>query len=218
MRNIGTLTAGGAITIAALLAAGCSSSAPVTHAPSASPTATHSASPVGSATPSPSATPTATPVSHHLARCQSSQLRLMAGPLVSEATQQETLTLVFRNVSATVCDMRGYPGIALLDSKGANLPFRYRRHGDQMLTSMPPALVAVAPGAAAYAAINQDACVARVRHYSARVKVTLPGNHGVLVLRQHHYPELGYCGPGDPSHVVDITPIEPALTDVFAQH
>jgi len=137
---------------------------------------------------------------------------------VSEATQQETLTLVFRNVSATVCDMRGYPGIALLDSTGAGLAFRYRRGGDQMLTGMPPALVAVAPGAAAYAAINQDACVARVRHYSARVKVTLPGNHGVLVLRQHHYPELGYCGPGDPSHVVDITPIERALTDVFAQH
>jgi len=142
----------------------------------------------------------------------------MAGPLVSEATQQETLPLVFRNVSATACDMRGYPGIALLDSKGAGLAFRYRRGGDQMLTSMPPALVALAPGAAAYAAINQDACVARVRHYSARVEVTLPGNQGVLVLKQAHYPELGYCGPGDPSHVVDITPIEPALTDVFAQH
>jgi hypothetical protein len=58
--------------------------------------------------------------------------------------------------------MRGYPDIALVDSKGNTLGFTYRRRGDAMLTSRPPALVPLAPGAAAYTAINKGPCP----HYS----------------------------------------------------
>ncbi len=60
-----------------------------------------------------------------------SQLRLAAGPRISERTQQHTLILLLRNTSARGCTMQGYPRIALTGAHTKALPFTYRQRGDQ---------------------------------------------------------------------------------------
>lgn len=149
-------------------------------------------------------------------RCTSSQLWVTASR-VSEATQQETRLLTFRNVSTTGCDMRGYPEIVLSARNGNVLPFRYRRGGDQMITSKPPALVSVPPGGTTYAAINKNSCVARELKTAAGISVVLPIDHRrMFKITLAPDPVLGYCGPGDPGHDVDISPIEPTAAAVSA--
>jgi Protein of unknown function (DUF4232) len=192
MRNIVYgLTAVAAIAVA-LLAAGCGASAPP-------------------ARPSSSAS-TAMPQSY----CRSSQLRVALGPLVSEATQQNTVILEFRNVSATTCDQRGYPSIVLSDSSGAVLPFAYHQGGDQMLTSQRPTLVVLRPGAVAYAAFNKNSCVMYASRSAVDSEVTPPGSRQPLAFDLQHYRILDYCPGGDPGHVVDISPVEPTSRDVMA--
>ncbi len=153
---------------------------------------------------------------HNGAVCEPSQLRLTAGPRVSEAAQQNTLLLVFSNISATECALRGYPGIALADKTGAKLAFSYRQRGDQMLTTRRPSRVPLPPGGHAYSAINKNTCIAFASRVAVRAEVTPPGDHKSLVLQLPAYPVLGYCGAGDPGHVVDVAPVEPASTDVLA--
>jgi hypothetical protein len=187
-----------ALAASAVLVIGCGASAPV---PSSSST-------------SQTSSPT---LYRYGATCQPSQLQLEVGRRISEATEQDTLLLVFRNISATECDLRGYPGVALADSTGAQLAFKYGRHGDQMLTSRRPSLVALPPGGVAYSAINKNSCVTFASRTAVRAEVIPPGDHDPLVLRLPRYPMLGYCGTGDPGHVVDIAPVEPASADVLAQ-
>jgi Protein of unknown function (DUF4232) len=141
---------------------------------------------------------------------------ITAGPRVSEATEQNTLVLVFRNISASACVMRGYPDIALADGAGRRLPFSYHRHGDQMLTSAPPEVTTLAPGGQAYSAVNKNTCEAFSRHSAASAEVTPPGQHQPLLVRLHHYPILGYCGPGEPGHAIDIAPVEPTMEALLA--
>jgi len=50
----------------------------------------------------------------------------------------------------------------------------------------------------------------------ARLRVIPPGDHHPLTAVLPAYPELGYCGLGDPGHVVDISPAEPTIQAVFA--
>ncbi len=186
-----------AMGIASVLIAGCGGSAPA--APGMPASAVASAAPAqrGHA-------------------CGPGQLQLSAGPRISEATQQNTLLLVFRNVSATGCVMRGYPAISLADSAGHRLDFGYRRLGDQMLTSAPPGLVTLPPGGSAYSALNKNSCVGFAPRSAASADVTPPGQREPLVLKLPRYPILGYCGAGDPGHIVDIAPIEPARAGVLA--
>jgi hypothetical protein len=176
----------------ALLAAGCGTSAPPAHPGRFAP-----------AVVSPS-------------YCRSSRLRVVLGPLVSEATEQNTVILEFRNVSATTCGLRGYPGIVLSDGSGSVLPFGYRQGGDQMLTSQPPALVVLRPGAVAYAAFNKNSCVMHASRSAVGGEVTPPGSSQPLALDLRHYRILDYCPAGDPGHVVDVSPVEPASRDVMA--
>ena len=148
--------------------------------------------------------------------CRSSQLRVVLGPLVSEATQQNTVILEFRNVSATRCDLRGYPSIVLSDGSGAVLPFAYHDGGDQMLTSQQPTLVVLRPGAVAYAAFNKNSCVMYASRSAVSGEVTPPGSSQPLAFDLRHYRILDYCRAGDPGHVVDISPVEPTSRDVMA--
>jgi Protein of unknown function (DUF4232) len=150
------------------------------------------------------------------ASCQPAQLRLAAGPRVSEATEQNTVLLVLRNVSRTSCELRGYLRIELLDAAGAKLAFRYLRHGDQMLTSSRPRLVTLRTGAAAYSAINKNTCEFGQTRLARGIAVTTPGSSRALTLRLPRYPELGYCGPDEPGHVIDIAPVEPTAAAVRA--
>lgn len=149
--------------------------------------------------------------------CRATQLQLSAGPRISEATEQNTLVLVFRNTSATTCVMRGYPAIALADRARHRLDFSYGRRGDQMLTSAPPTLVMLPPSGLAYSAVNKNSCVGSQLGSAASAEVTPPGQRGPLVLRLPPYPILGYCGAGDPGHTIDIAPVEPTSADVLAR-
>lgn len=146
--------------------------------------------------------------------CQPSQVRLAAGPRVSEATQQHTLLLVIRNISTASCALRGYPGIALL-TDGVRLPFSHRDGGDQMLTSRPPTVVIVPPRADAYVAINKNACVTFTRQIATRLELRLPGDLAALSLTLPRYPMLDYCAPSDPGHTIDITPVEPSAARIY---
>jgi uncharacterized protein DUF4232 len=199
-----------ALSVPAVLATGCAASpAAPAKSPSAavSPTGTSSARPAVSRAPRTYGT-----------RCLSSQLRLTAGPPVSEAAEQYTLRFVLRNVSAEGCDMRGYPDIALVGSKGNTLGFTYRTRGDAMLTSSPPALVPLAPGAAAYTAINKGPCP----HYSdsaSRIKITPPDNRKALILTLPGYLDFGYCSSEfSDLNVVDVAPVEPSIAAISPYH
>lgn len=149
-------------------------------------------------------------------RCRSAQLRLASGIRVSEQTEQRTRSLILRNVSAKRCELQGYPSIALLDSRGRVLAFRYRRHGDQMLTNAGPGMVPLAPGASAYFAINKTPCEAFSNQIAARIGVTPQGNSTALSVATGRYPILDYCRPPDAGGIIDVTPIEPTAEAVFA--
>jgi|ERR1700691_940171 hypothetical protein len=183
--------------IASSLIAGCGASAPTTTGSSPSQALSSASAQGGHA-------------------CRSTQLQLSAGPRISEATEQHTLLLVFRNVSATKCVMRGYPAIALADRAGHRLDFSYSRRGDQMLSSAPPGLVTLPPGGLAYSAVNKNSCVGFAPSNAASADVTPPGQRQALVLKLPHYPVLGYCGASDPGHTIDIAPVEPTSADVLA--
>jgi Protein of unknown function (DUF4232) len=130
---------------------------------------------------------------------------------VSEKTQQETRIFVLRNTSAQRCELDGYPVVALLTAHGRVLPFRFRDHGDQMLTSVKPRLVVLAAGARAYFGINKNACVTRSTA-TARTLTAWPLGQLTVRLSQ----SLDYCGQHDPGHVVDISPFEKTVRAVLA--
>ncbi len=201
----GRLCAAAAVSVAAaVLAAGCGASADARDTPPASPAARHSPR-----------TTQAAAAAQYGARCMPSQLRLILGPLVSEATQQHTVMLVLRNISARGCTMLGYPAITLTGAHGKALPFTYRQRGDQMLTSEPPASVPLHPGAAAYVALNKNACVAFSRAAARQIRLTPPDARQPLTIT---LPDgrLDYCGPGDPGHTIDVIPVQPTRADVYA--
>jgi hypothetical protein len=152
------------------------------------------------------------------ASCRSSQLRLMAGQRVSEKTEQRTRLLILRNISASGCDIEGYPRVVLLGSGGAALPFSYRHRGDQMLTNAGPTVVPLAPGFRAYFAINKSPCATSPvgLYAAARIRVTPPRDARALSIAIGRYPLFDYCASPDAGHIIDITPVEPAASAVFA--
>ena len=143
--------------------------------------------------------------------CRLWQLRLGNGGKVSEKTQQETRILVLRNASSKRCGLDGYPVVALIGAHGRVLPFRFRDHGDQMLTSKSPHLVVLAHGAKAYFGINKNVCV---NGSTATARTLTAWPLGQLTVRLAH--SLDYCGRRDPGHVVDISPFEKSVRAVLA--
>jgi hypothetical protein len=170
------------------------------------------------ATASPGAVRAHGTASVRVSACRPQQLRLQNGPKVSEKTEQETAIFVLRNASSHRCELEGYPVVALwtaLTAHGRYLPFSYRDHGDQMLTSAKPHQVMLASGGLAYFGINKNACVGRSTA-NARYLTMFP--LGQLHQRLSKYPVLGYCGMRDPGHVVDISPYEATVQAVLAGH
>jgi hypothetical protein len=203
MRNY-TIALGPVITVAAVLTAGCATATPVSP-PSAAPVAAS-----GSADPAAAAA--------HTPYCVSAQLRLEQGPLVPEATEQHTLIVEFRNTAGTACTLHGYPQIQLIDDHGARLAFTYQHRQDQMITGEPPILVTLPPGGVAYAALNQNTCddspLAEWRQ-ATKIEVTPPGVGKSMSANLRPYPSLDYCGPAQSDNRVDVTPIEPTITDIY---
>lgn len=151
-------------------------------------------------------------------RCAPAQLQLIRQGLVSEATQQLTWVIGLRNTAAAGCGLDGYPGIALLDSRGIRLPYGFHAGGDQMLTSAAPAPVWLRPGGTAYFGINKNACIARDIDLAAVIRVIPPGARSALTLPAPSQRIMDYCGRGVVGSVVDISPVEPDIASVFAHH
>jgi hypothetical protein len=151
----------------------------------------------------------------------SDQLRLEQGPLVSEATEQHTLILEFRNMAGAACTLRGYLQIQLIDDRGARLAFTFHYRQDQMITGQPPISVTLPPGGVAYAALNQNTCddspLAEWRQ-ATRIEFTPPGVSKSMSVNLHAYPILDYCGPAQSDNQVDVTPIEPTIKDIYPVH
>jgi Protein of unknown function (DUF4232) len=150
----------------------------------------------------------------------SAQLRLEQGPRVSEATEQHTLIVGFRNTAGTACTLRGYPQIQLIDDHGARLAFTYQHRQDQMITGKPPILVTLPPDGVAYAALNQNTCdnspLAEWRQ-ATKIEVTPPGVGKSMSAERHSDPILDYCGTAQLDNQVDVTPIEPALAAIYSR-
>jgi hypothetical protein len=137
--------------------------------------------------------------------CTAGQLRLLDGDPISEGTGQHTRTYALKNTSAAACTLRGYPSVSLLNASGHVIPFVYRDGGDQMLTAAKPRLVGLPEGGFAYFAINKYRCDVGDKDSAQTIRVVPPGDNSSLALP---HPALGYCGPGDPGSVVDISPVE----------
>lgn len=208
--------------MAAILTAGCGAVSGATagrDAASTTPPSTTTSPPASGASTATTGLPATSPGPYG-ATCRTAQLRLSPGGRVSEATEQNTLLLVLRNDSPTGCDLRGYARVSLLDAAGSALPFRYRRTGDQMLTSARPTVVPLAPGASAYLGINKNTCETGGTIASSTIRLTPPGASQplTLTLSSLFQGRLGYCGAGNPGHTVDISPVEPTTAAVFASH
>jgi hypothetical protein len=154
----------------------------------------------------------------HGTRCSPAQLRLLRQGLVPEATQQLTWVIGVRNTAAIGCGLDGYPGIALLDSHQTQLPYGFRKGGDQMLTSAAPAPVWLPPRGTAYFGINKNACIVRDIDTATVIRVIPPGARSALTLPAPSQRIMDYCGRGLVGSVVDITPVEPDIAAVFAHH
>lgn len=219
-----------ALVLASLIAvyAGCSGPQPAPGRAAAGATrdsvAGAATAPASVATPGSPATPSGHRHGHAARRpvpygvgCQPADLRLAQGPRLSQATSQETLILTLTNISEAGCDLQGYPGLSLLDRAGLALPFAFRRGGTQMLTTSAPVLVPLAPGRTAYLGITKWACVGHWHGVARTFRVIPPSDYQPLSLTTR-YPVVGYCPPGDPGHIVNVTPVEPSLRSVLNGH
>src|SRR5258708_18029726 len=111
---------------------------------------------------SPATVRTASTAVPQVPTCRLHQLRLRNGPRVADKTQQNTELFVLRNNSSRRCRLDGYPVVSLHTPHGLparTLPFRYRDHGDQMLTNAKPHPVVLVPGGRAYFGINKQTCI-----------------------------------------------------------
>ena len=142
--------------------------------------------------------------------------RLAIGPKWSEATGQETVTFILRNVATTSCTVNGYPRVALRTATVKRLAFAYRHGGDQMLTHRSPRTVVVRGGGAVFFAINKFRCDAYTTTVVRLADVGLPGGPSMLRARLPQYPVLSYC-PGDvPGEGVDVSPFVASLRELSA--
>ena len=127
---------------------------------------------------------------------------------MSEPTGQHTLALELTNVSGTGCHLSGYAAITLLDTTGKTMPFDYRDAGDQVVTSLPPGNVDLAPGSIGYVTINKYRCDVGDLSKGGTVRLIPPGQAGTVGVSIPADLDFAYCGPGDPGSTVYVSPVE----------
>jgi Domain of unknown function (DUF4232) len=151
-----------------------------------------------------------------LPSCRTTDFAIHLGPLVSEATGQESLPLVLHS-RGRACGLDGYPTVALRDAKGP-LPFVVGHAGDQMVTAHEPAAVVVRPGRSVFVLVNKYRCDLGDKRSPRVVSISFPGraNAPALVLGIARYRrDLGWCGPGDPGSTLAVSPFEPTFGATF---
>jgi hypothetical protein len=145
-----------------------------------------------------------------VAGCGASGLALKQGGRVVPKTMQLPLLLELVNRGAGACTLEGYPRVQLRSSSGALYGFSYRDSGDAEVTALRPALVTLRPGGSAWVLLNKTPCIGNVDGRLARqVWLMAPGTKGFLRLRLGNVVLFDYCGPGDPGHTIDVSPLEP---------
>ena len=137
----GRIRRAGAVLAVAVAAAACSS--PAHHGGGASTTA---APPTSGVAPS---TSTSAAAGGALAHCQPVDL---AGSLLGSQGAAGTIeiTIALRNATATPCALEGYPGLALVDAAGNQLPSQVVPGGSLSFDDFPKAPVTIGPGQSAY--------------------------------------------------------------------
>lgn len=123
--------------------AGCGGGTTPTSSSSTTTTARSSST---TAAPSTTVAPSTVPSNH----CRSENLRASLGASDSGAGQRYT-ALVLTNVGATGCELRGFPGVSLLDASGAQIGEPAGREGGIGAT------ISIAPGATASATLHTSA-------------------------------------------------------------
>ncbi|MSZ51615.1 MAG: DUF4232 domain-containing protein [Actinobacteria bacterium] len=150
----------------ALLATACSSS---------SDKASSTASTGSSSTTSSMSSTSSTSSSASSTRCMADQLKGSVGETQSGAGQRYT-ALILTNTSTKVCDMRGFPGVSLLDSSSKQIGQPASRDGNEGPT------LTLQPGASASTTLHTSASGmgAACEPASAQIKVYPPDNTASL--------------------------------------
>jgi hypothetical protein len=135
-------------------------------------------------------------------------------------TGQRPLRLRLANRSAVSCFLFGYPGVALLDAGGRELPFAYRQGSDQVVAADAPVRVEVVPGGAAHATINKYRCDLLDLGEPTTLRLTPPGETTALelALPPSLRVTLAYCGPGEPGSTVSVSPVASSAGEALRGH
>jgi hypothetical protein len=157
---------------------------------------------------------------HARKQCQTVDLRLRRGPEVSPATGQNPLVFRLVNRGARQCWLKGYPSVALIDSRGHSLPFAISHRGDQMVTPNRPKLVIVPRGRSAFFLLNKYRCDLGNLREARRVRVHVPGEKSSrgLTITLPQWPAIGYCGRGDAGSTVAVSPVAKTVAGTRRSH
>ena len=146
--------------------------------------------------------------------CRAADLRLSAGPDLSPKTGQNPDAIRLTN-SGSRCVLDGYPGIRLTDAAGAPIPFDLSQSGDQMVTAHHAHPVVLSHGETAWVVLNKYRCDLKSHAAVDRIEVRLAGAAAIGTVKPAA--SWSYCGPGDPSSTMHVSPFEPRLLDALRQ-
>jgi len=151
--------------------------------------------------------------------CAAGGLALEQGGRVVPKTMELPLLLELVNRGRVACTLEGYPRVQLRSSSGALYAFSYRDGGDAEVTGSRPAVVTLRAGGGAWVLLNKTPCIGNVDGRLARqVWLMAPRTTAFLRLRLANVVFFDYCGPGDPGHTVDISPLEPTAAATTTAH
>ncbi len=154
-----------------------------------------------------------------VAVCAASGLVLKPGGALVPKTMELPLLLELVNRGGGACTLEGYPQVQLRSSGGALYAFSYREGGDAEVTARRPGVVTLRPGGGAWVLLNKTPCIGNVNGRLAReVWLKAPDSSAFLRLRLEHVVFFDYCGPGDPGHTIDVSPLEPTAARTLAPH
>jgi Protein of unknown function (DUF4232) len=156
----------------------------------------------------------------HAMQCSTANLHLGRGPEVSPGTGQNPFVFAVTNRSAKACWLKGYPSVALLNSRGRPLPFVISHRGDQMVTSNRPHRVWLRPHRPAFFALNKYRCDRgfALSRLVRRVRIGLPAQpRRSRTISLPRWPQIGYCGRGDAGSTVAVSPVVSTLAGAFQE-
>jgi hypothetical protein len=146
------------------------------------------------------------------AQCRTANLSLALGDRISAATGEHGDVYILTNRGKILCQLHGYPGISLYDTKHRVLPFRYIRGEGQWVTHAVPKMVVLHPGSHAFFFVAKYRCDVGIAMVAATVRVSPPNGTRQLIgpaSGDAGVSDLAYCTGGrkDPGNLVYISPL-----------